>query len=281
MAKAHLNGIDIAYESYGDGFPIVLAHGLAATKESWDGQIGPFMERYRVVVYDARGHGESDSPPVDDAGYTMDQLVDDQKALMDHLGIEQAYIGGLSLGGMIAMRFALKYPQATRALMLFDTSPGMGTQGMWSSNRAVMEPLVRAQGVAGIMRGLYSQGAKTAGLKVQAASVPQPVLDFLKHQQSLTPDGFLGISRAAGDAPSVLERIHEITAPTLIVTGDTDFFRDASVEMKRRLTGARFVLITGAWHGTNIWQPEKFTTTVLDFLADAEAGNPVAAEITL
>ena len=186
MPKAHLNGINIAYETFGSGYPLVLAHGLAATKEMWDGQIGPFMERYRVVVYDVRGHGESDSPPVDDAGYTMDQLVDDQKALMDHLGIEEAYIGGLSLGGMIAMRFALKYPRATRALLLCDTSPGMGTQGLWSANRAAMEPLVRAQGVAAIMRGLYAQRAQSAGV-TSRADIPQAVIDFLKRQATLTP----------------------------------------------------------------------------------------------
>jgi 3-oxoadipate enol-lactonase len=276
--KAQLNGIDIAYKTYGDGYPMVLAHGLAATKEMWDGQIGPFMKRYRVVVYDARGHGESDSPSVDDGGYTMAQLVDDQKALMEHLGIEQAYIGGLSLGGMIAMRFALTYPQSTRALMLFDTSPGMGTQGMWSANRAAMEPLVRAQGVAAIMRNLYAQRAQSV-TPAERKDLPQAVLDFLKHQATLTPDGFLGISRAAGDAESVLERLHEITAPTLIITGDTDFFRDASIEMKRRMPAARFVQISKAWHGTNIWQPEKFTSTVLDFLRDVEAGTPVAEEV--
>ena len=243
----------------------------------WDGQIGPFMEHYRVVVYDARGHGESESPPVDDAGYTMDQLVDDQKALMDHLGIEDAYIGGLSLGGMIAMRFALKYPRSTRALMLFDTSPGMGMEGQWSANRPAMEAFVRGQGVAATMRGLYAQGAQSLGVKTRA-DVPSAVLDFLKRQATLTPDGFLGISRAAGDAKSVLERLPEITAPLLIVTGDSDFFRDASIEMKRRMPDARFVQINASWHGTNIWQPEKFTSTVLEFLSDVEAGKPVAAE---
>ncbi len=277
MPTAKLNNIDIAYETYGGGYPIVLAHGLAATKEMWDGQIGPFADRYRVVVYDARGHGESDSPPIDDAGYTMDQLIDDQKALMDHLGIEQAYIGGLSLGGMIAMRFALRYPRSTRALMLFDTSPGMGTQGQWSANRPAMEALVRGQGVATMMRGLYSQGAQSAGVKART-DVPVAVAGFLKRQATLTPDGFLGITRAAGDAESVLERLHEISAPTLIVTGDTDFFREASVEMKRRLPDARFALIKGAWHGTNIWQPEKFSSTVLNFIADVEANKPVASE---
>lgn len=277
MPKAHLNGVDIAYESYGEGYPIVLAHGLAATKEMWDGQIGPLMEQHRVVAYDTRGHGESNSPNVDDAGYTMAQLVDDQKALMDHLGIAQAYIGGLSLGGMIAMRFALTYPEATRALLLFDTSPGMGTQGMWSANRVAMEPLVRAQGVAAIMRNLYAQRA-TSVTPAERKELPQAVLNFLKHQAELTPDGFLGISRAAGDAESVLERVHEITVPTLIVTGETDFFRDASIEMKRRMPAARFVEIKKAWHGTNIWQPEQFNATVLEFLRDVEAGRAVIEE---
>jgi len=275
--KAHLNGIDIAYETYGSGYPIVLAHGLAATKEMWDGQVPDFAGRYRVVVYDARGHGESDSPPVDDAGYTMDQLVDDQKALMDHLGIAEAYIGGLSLGGMIAMRFALKFPRSTRALMLFDTSPGMGTQGLWSANRAAMETLVRGQGVATMMRGLYAQGAKSLGVKSRT-DVPSSIVAFLQRQQRLTPDGFLGITRAAGDAESVLERLPEITAPALIITGDSDFFREASEEMKRRMPHARFVMINRSWHGTNMWQPEKFTSSVLDFLSDIEANKPVAGE---
>jgi len=143
MPKAKVNGIKIAYEVYGEGFPLVLAHGYTASKEMWDGQIGPFSERYRVVVYDVRGHGESEAPPVDDPGYTIDTLVADQKALMAHLGIEQAFVGGLSLGGMIAMRFALTHPSAVRALLLCDTSPGMDTTGQWAANRLLMEGIVR------------------------------------------------------------------------------------------------------------------------------------------
>jgi pimeloyl-ACP methyl ester carboxylesterase len=179
------------------------------------------------------------------------------------------------LGGMIAMRFALKYPRSTRALLLFDTSPGMGTQGLWSANRAAMEALVRGQGVATMMRGLYAQGANAAGVKSRS-DVPSSIIAFLQRQQQLTPDGFLGITRAAGDAASVLEQLPDINVPTLIVTGDSDFFRDASIEMKRRLPGARFVQINGSWHGTNMWQPEKFTSTVLDFLADVDSAKPVA-----
>ena len=273
--KAHINAIDIAYESYGDGYPIVLAHGLAATKEMWDGQIGPFSERYRVVVYDVRGHGESEAPPVEDEGYTLETMVEDQRALLAHLGIEQAYAGGLSLGGMIAMRFALAHPDMTRALLLCDTSPGMGTQGMWAANRVVMEGLVRAQGVGVLMRGLYTQRAQASKLP-RREELPAGVLAHAQRWASMTPDGFLGVARAAGDAAGVLERLSELSMPTLIVTGDGDFFRGASEEMAKRLPSARLVLIANSMHGTCLWQPEHFTSAVLDFLADVDAGRPVA-----
>jgi pimeloyl-ACP methyl ester carboxylesterase len=273
MPKANVNGIEIAYEVYGEGFPLVLAHGLTASKETWDAQIGPFMQRYRVVVYDVRGHGESEAPPVDDPGYTLDTLVDDLKALLDRLGIEQAYVGGLSLGGMIAMRFALKYANALRALLLCDTSPGMNTEGQWAANRAVMEGIVRSQGVMGVMRGLYTQSAQASGLS--RTNMPASVVALVQRLDRLTPDGFLGIARAVGEAPSVLERLGEISAPTMILTGDSDFFRPASEEMRKRMPRSRFVLMNGSPHGSNLWQPEKFTSAVLDFLADVDAGKPV------
>ena len=276
MTKARVNGIELAYEVYGEGSPLVLSHGFTATKEMWDGQIGPFSEKYRVVVYDVRGHGESEAPPVDDPGYTLDTFVEDQRALMAHLGIEAAYVGGLSLGGMIAMRFALKYPTQTRALLLCDTSPGMDTQGQWAANRLLMEGLVRSQGVGAVMRGLYSRRADIA--QQARSDLPEGVLAHVQRLDTMHADGFLGVAKAAGDAASVLDRLPEISAPVLIVTGDNDFFRGASAEMKKRLPDSRFVLIKGSFHGTCLWQPEKFTSAVLEFLADVDAGRPVASE---
>lgn len=276
MPTARVNGIDIAYETYGDGYPLVLAHGYTATKEMWDEQVGPFMERYRVVVYDVRGHGDSDAPPVDDPGYTMDTLVADQRELMAHLGIEQAYIGGLSLGGMIAMRFALAHPEMTRALLLCDTSPGMGTEGQWAANRAVMEGIVRNQGVAAVVRGLYAQGVSSGAIG-RPADLPAAVQGHIDRLAKMTPDGFLGVAKAAGDAASVLERLQEISCPVLIITGDADFFRGASEEMHRRLPDARFVMIEDSYHGTSMWQAATFTSAVLDFLAAVDAGKPIAA----
>lgn len=275
MPKAKVNGVELAYEVYGKGFPLVLAHGYLASKAMWDGQVGPFSERYRVVVYDVRGHGDSEALPVDDPGYAMETLVEDQRALMEHLGISEAYVGGLSLGGMIAMRFALTHPAMVRALLLCDTSAGMGMEGMWAQNRAVMEGIARSQGVGVLVRGLYAQHV-APGAGAKRPELSPPIRSFLDGLEKMNPDGFLGVGRAAGDAPSVLERLPEIAAPTLILTGEADFFRGASEEMHRKLPDARYVLIKDAAHGTCLWQPEHFTNAVLDFLADVDAGRPVA-----
>ena len=279
MPNAKVNGIELAYEVYGDGPPLVLAHGYIASKEMWDHQIGPFSEKYRVVVYDMRGHGESEAPSEDDPGYTMAALVEDQRALMDHLGIERAYAGGLSMGGSIAMRFALKYPRMVRALVLCDTAAGHDGAGelmrqQWEANHDVVAAFVRNQGVFQAMRNLYAQRAQAMGIS-RPDQVPAPILQHLERLQQVSPDGFLGAGRALRDQQSVLERLSEVAAPTLILVGDQDFLLVGSKAMKERMPNARFTLIQGSGHGTCLWQPEKFTAAVLDFLAEVDAGRPV------
>ena len=279
MPNAKVNGIELAYEVYGEGPPLILAHGYIASKEMWDHQIGPFSERYRVVVYDMRGHGESEAPPEDDPGYTMAALVEDQRALMDHLGIDQAYVGGLSMGGSIAMRFALTYPQQVRALLLFDTAAGHTQAGQemrrqWQANHDLISTFIRGTGVAQTLRSLYAQRARKPGAGV--AEAPAEVRAFMECMRTLSPDGFLGAGRALWEQDDVLDRLPEIAAPALVLVGELDFLLDASKRMHEKLPGSRFSLIRGSGHGTAMWQPAKFTSAVLDFLADVEAGRAVA-----
>jgi pimeloyl-ACP methyl ester carboxylesterase len=279
MPAASVNGIELAYEVYGDGPPLVLAHGYIASKEMWDYQIGPFSERYRLVVYDMRGHGQSGAPPEDDPGYTMATLVEDQRALMDHLGIDQAYVGGLSMGGGIAMRFALSYPQRVRALLLFDTAAGPTAAGReiqrwWQTNHDMIASFIRSSGVADTLRNLYAQRVQAPG--AAAADPPTEVREFMARMQDLSPDGFLGAGRALWEQDDVLDRMAEVSVPTLVLVGDMDFLLEPSKAMHANLPHARFTLVRGSGHGTAMWQPAKFTSAVLDFLADVEAGRPVA-----
>jgi len=273
MPKVGVNGVQLYYEVHGEGFPLVLAHGYTASTELWQDQVAPFSEKYRLVIHDTRGHGQSEAR-ADLSAYSLDLFVEDQKALLDHLGIAEAYVGGLSMGGMIAMRFALQYPQMVRALLLFDTAAGP-LAGEWHSAREEVERLARSQGVLAAMQRIYEA---RAGM---GFPMPEPTPGVLRHMaglQRMSPDGFVGAGKALGEQESVLERLGEIKAPTLILVGDQDPLLAPSRAMQERMPGCQFVLIKGATHGTCLWRPEAFTQATLDFLAQVDAGQPVAGE---
>jgi pimeloyl-ACP methyl ester carboxylesterase len=117
------SGVKIYYEDHGHGPAILLSHGYGATCRIWDAQIAAFAPHYRIIVWDMRGHGETDDPE-DPAAYSEALTVGDMAALMHHHRIERAVIGGLSLGGYMSLAFHLAYPEMVEALMLFDTGPG-------------------------------------------------------------------------------------------------------------------------------------------------------------
>ena len=279
MPRAKVNGVEIAYEVQGDGYPLVLAHGYTASQELWADQRDAFSRRYRLVTYDCRGHGQSEAP-ADPSQYSLDIFVEDQRALMDYLGIGEAHVGGLSMGGMIAMRFALKYQGMVRALLLLDTAAELSGSALsqWRGITEMAERLVRSEGVAATVRRVW-EARRQLGFET-----PDPTPGVVRHLEGLermSADGFLGAGRAIREQESVLERLGEVTAPTLILVGDQDPLLAPSRAMQERLPGSRFVLIKGSTHGTCVWRPDAFEKGVLDFLAAVDDGRPVAGEFEL
>ncbi|HVB48868.1 MAG TPA: alpha/beta fold hydrolase, partial [Burkholderiales bacterium] len=115
--KVKTNGIELYYEIHGpDGAPwLVFSHSLACSVRMWDEQIAAFRDRYRVLAFDTRGHGQSAAPA---GAYTLGQMADDLKGLLEHLDIRRGHFVGLSMGGMIGQTFALKYPGIFQSLTL-------------------------------------------------------------------------------------------------------------------------------------------------------------------
>lgn len=122
MVFIKANGIQISYESIGEGEPLFLIHGYGAKKEVWKPQAQELSKRFRVIIYDIRGVGKSERP---NYPYTMEMLADDLKGLMDVLKIKKAHVGGRSLGGMIAQNFCLKYPERVEKLIIMTSNMGM------------------------------------------------------------------------------------------------------------------------------------------------------------
>lgn len=123
MAKLDRDGVKIHYEVHGKGPTILLSHGYSSTSRMWDGQVAALKDRYQVVVWDMRGHGDSDYP-ADPSKYSEALTVGDMAALLDAVGADRAIIAGLSLGGYMSLAFNATHPDRVQALMLFDTGPG-------------------------------------------------------------------------------------------------------------------------------------------------------------
>ncbi len=283
MTDVLVNGIRLHYQVCGEGTPLVLAHGFGATLNMWAEQIEPFSQRHRLVVYDTRGHGRTEAPR-DWTSYSVDDYVEDQRQLMDHLGIDSAFVGGLSMGGMIALQFALTHPRRVKALLLCDTS---------ASNRHI-GGLQRGSGEGGrgdAMRRLIFRDGIPAGFVIarylpldrlpQVRDAPEGVKAYLRDLRQHTALGLRGAWRALMERPNVEDRLDEIRVPTLIIVGERDALLPPSRVMQERIRGCRFVLMRDSGHGTANWRPAAFTEAVLDFLDDVEASRPVEGERTL
>lgn len=253
MPRVFLNGINLYYEVHGRGFPLLLLHGFAGTTKSWKPQVKPLSRSYRLIIYDMRGHGQTDSPR-ELSAYSMEIVVEDQYQLLRHLGVEQGVIGGLSLGGLVAMHFYFKHPEMVRALILADTGPGYRNperMEAWNRERIACAEVLEREGMEGFMRSPYS------------------ILDYYtppEVMRRLDPIGLANVNRGVMLNIRLLP-VEEIKVPTLILCGDRDRdFLPATEYMSQRIPDSEKVILQGAGHGSNIDQPEAFNDAILGFL---------------
>ncbi len=287
MPIAKLNGIEINYEVHGEGTPLVLTHGYSGSLGMWQDQVEALSSMYRLVIYDTRGHGKT-TAPADMERYSLARdYVADELALMDHLGIERAYVGGLSMGGMIAQEFALQHPDRVKALLLFDTGPGMGMmrdptqRQQFDQMRNMMATIARTKGMSAIVDMMRnSPMAKSLGA-AGGASVPDAVRRHVEGMRTMSVEGYLGGSKSMQDWPGTLDRLASSSVPTLVLVGENDNLLEPSREIHQRIAGSRFVLLKNSGHGTNLWRSDAFIEHTLAFLADVGAGRPVAGEVTV
>lgn len=245
-------GVSLHYEVEGDGPAILLTHGFSSTGAMWAPQRPLLARSYKVVTWDVRGHGRSESPPSLDA-YSAEHATADMVRLLDHLGIEQAVIGGLSLGGYLSLRFALEHPQRVRALVICDSGPGYRNpeaRQAWNDNAEARAKLFEEK-----------------GLESLSTSTPERRQSVRLHR---SVDGLILAARGllTQHDGKVMEGLSTITVPTLIVVGaDDEPFLGAAKYMARKIFGARHEVIEGGGHAVNLDQPEAFYGVLDSFLS--------------
>jgi 3-oxoadipate enol-lactonase len=241
---------------------VLLSHSIGTTRELWQPQLAALAHAFRVIRYDARGHGRSSAPPGD---YTLDQLGTDAIAILDALGVPRAHVVGLSLGGLTAMWLGLHAPERVGRLVLANTAARIGTRERWDERIAQ----VRAGGVEAVVDLAISRWFSNAF----RARAGETVAAYRRLLSGCSPAGYAGCCAVLRDA-DLRDDITRITAPTLIIAGDQDqatTTTDAEL-MRARIPRAQLVSISAA-HLSNVEQPAAFTQAVLEFLTPATDGG--------
>jgi pimeloyl-ACP methyl ester carboxylesterase len=249
MPKIDRGGVKIYYDVYGNGPVLLLTHGYSSTSAMWQGQIEALSKNHKLVLWDMRGHGQSDYPD-DPAAYSEALTVGDMAALLDQVGATSAIVGGLSLGGYMSLAFYRAHPERVRALLIIDTGPGFkkdDARDAWNRRALDTGDRFEREGLA----VLKSASRERSTVSHRDAS---------------------GLARAARGMLTqrdarVIESLPDIKVPSLVVVGADDTpFLAAFDYMAAKIPGARKVVIPSAGHAVNIDQPQAFIDAVLPFL---------------
>lgn len=269
MSFIFANGINHYYEVKGQGQPIVFIHGAFVDSEMWNPQVEFFCSSYRVLRYDLRGHYRTGESKL--SRYRIETFADDLKSILDQLNIDKIILCGLSLGGMIAQSFAVKYTEKLRCLILSDTAVSVRLTLSDKFQRYVLAPkwlmmsIIRWMSVPkfinfSIKLAQWTRSSDWFGKDpttteyVRKAMLRIPTSEYLKIYDAIYEFDLL--------------ELEKITVPTLILNGEGEsksVFRHTK-ELLKQIPNSKSKIIAGAGHTSNLENPTEFNQLVSEFL---------------
>ena len=261
---ARVSDITLCYEEQGQGEPLILVPGLGCGRWLWFRQLPSCAQMFRVIALDNRGSGRSDKPP---GPYTIAQMADDVKGLLEALNIEKAHVLGISLGGFIAQEFALRYPQHLGKLILVSTS--LGGQNLVLPDAEVLQFF--AQIGTGSPEENLEQGLQFVFTPECLAKRPKEIEELRNWmRKERVPQAAYLAQLMAATGFDAETRASQIQAPTLIVAGARD--RVVPAENARRLAAvipsAKLIMLSDCGHLCPVERAEAFNQAVLEFLQE-------------
>ncbi|MFM9692228.1 alpha/beta fold hydrolase [Streptomyces europaeiscabiei] len=265
----------LAYEDKGEAgpslpLPLVLIHGHPFDRTMWRPQISAFAASRRVIAPDLRGYGES---PVVPGVTPLAAFAEDVAALLDDLGVRDFVLGGLSMGGQIAMECYRQYPHRVRGLLLADTFPAAETPEGRRTRNAMADRLLR-EGMTGYAdEVLYKMVAPYADAEVAA--------QVRRMMTATDPEGAAAALRGRAERPDYRDLLTRVSVPALVVVGADDEYTPVSDAegMHAALPDSTLHVIEGAAHLPNLERPDEFNKVLEDFLArldHLDRGRPPA-----
>ncbi|MER3428804.1 MAG: alpha/beta hydrolase [Pyrinomonas sp.] len=263
MAFVKSRDTQIGYDDVGDGLPVVLLHAFPLNRAMWHEQIAALSSRWRFIAPDHRGFGESSVAP----SATMEEMAQDVAALLDELQIEQAVIGGLSMGGYVSFAFYRQFPQRVRALILADTRAEADTEEARRNRERMAERALR-EGAEAIAEEMIPKLVAARTLNERPEIRERLRLMIVRND----PAGIAAAQRGMAVRRDQTDLLARIEVPTLIIVGCEDQLTppELSEAMHQRIRGSHLVAIEGAGHVSNIERPQDFNRALESFLQRIE-----------
>jgi pimeloyl-ACP methyl ester carboxylesterase len=268
------DGTWLHVEETGSGTPILFVHEFAGDARSWEPQMRSFGLRYRCIAYNARGYPPSAVPASEDA-YSQAHAVGDAVAVLDALGVRQAHVVGLSMGGFCALHLALDHPERCRSIVVAGCGYGArpDQRAGFAAEAEATARAFRADPVAAARR--YAEGPTRVQLRDRNPRAYAELVAQLEEHSGLgSALTMLGVQRRRPSLYDLAPRLAEVTVPTLLITGDED---DGCIEpslmLKRTMGAAGLVVLPRTGHTCNLEDPAAFDAVVQDFLTTVDAGR--------
>ena len=262
MQRTRINSVELSYDLYGAGEPLVMIHGAQGDRSMFTGILPGFTQNYRVLTFDQRGSGQSEKP---DMEYSIAMLADDSAALMDHVGFSSAHIIGVSMGGMIAQEFTLRHPQKVKRLVLGCTTPG-GPKSIALGGGPLAQAYSTKPMSAEERGRLLAEACFTKGYIEKHPEII-PAMIEARRQRPIDPTA-LGHRMKAAHAHDTYDRLAQIACPTLVITGKDDVLIswENSRILAEQIPGAKLVLLEPAGHIFWTEQVQKSQEEIMSFL---------------
>lgn len=257
------NNIEISYQLDGpENSPVIMfSNSLMSNYSMWDAQVAVFSKSYRILRYDQRGHGGTETII---GPYTIEQLADDASALIDTLGIDTVNFVGLSMGGFTAQMFAVKYPEKIASLVLCDTACIMPPHSLWNERISI----ARNDGIEALMPSTLERWF-TPPFHQTGAEQLKKVREMIL---GTSVEGYIGCAQAIRDM-DLCDNLSSIVAPTLILVGEDDPACPVSAAkaLYNGIDGSKLVIVPKAAHLPNIEQTTQFNTVLNEWLLSAQS----------
>src|SRR5918992_858747 len=262
MTFIRMDDIQMAYTDARVGQPVVLIHGYPFNRSLWDEQVAALSNSYRIIVPDLRGFGESDASS---GPATMNRMAEDLAQLLDHLEISRAVVGGLSMGGYVALAFYKQFPSRVSALVLADTRAQADTEEA-KQTRAQQAEKVLSEGMASIADAMLPK-LLTPETVSKRPDIVKRVRDMMLKTK---PEGAASALWGMAEREDQTELLPKITAQTLIIVGTEDALTPVadSEKMHNAIAGSCLVVIENAGHVSNLERTGPFNEALMDFLRD-------------